>query len=1480
MSSQDLDVAIIGWAGRFPGAADIASLWQNLCAGTESIRQLSVSELAAAGIAPELHERPDYVRAQGTLADIEQFDRAFFGYTAHEAAMLDPQHRVFLQCAWEAFEAAGLDPEQLRERVGVYAGSSFNGYLFHLFPHGARVQSADELSALLALDKDFLATRVSYKLDLRGPSVAVQTACSTSLVAVHLACQALLLGECELALAGGVSINVPQQVGYLYQEGAIASPDGHCRAFDAEARGTVSGSGAGVVLLKRLDDALSAGDPVLALIKGSAINNDGRDKVGFTAPSALGQARVIQAAQQAADVDAASIGYVEAHGTATPLGDPIEVAALTQAFRASTAARGYCALGSLKTNLGHLDAAAGIAGLIKAALVLRYGVIPKSLHYRAPNPNIDLASSPFYVADETRPWPAQLAPRRAGVSSFGIGGTNAHVVLEQAPPRAALPVTDGAQLLCLSARSERGLRALRERLAVALERDPTLRLADVAHTLRVGRRAFDVRASLIAADTAGAIAALRGSTPSARRAGRSTRPVAFLFPGQGSQQLAAGRALYHTAQTFREPLDRCAELLGQSIDIDVRALLFAPNAASADAKAKLSETAITQPVTFVLSYALACHLEALGIVPAALIGHSVGEYVAACLGGTLTLPDALSLVTQRGRLMQATAPGAMLAVAASAAELARELGRGVELAALNGPRQCVLAGPHAAIAHVERELTARGVQTRRLQVSHAFHSASMEPALPAFREVLERTSLRAPRRRWMSNVTGDWITAAQAQDPAYWLSHMRQPVRFAAGMSKLLGELDPLCLELGSGSALSTLCLQIQPESTACALLGDPHISALGLAGELWTHGLPLQLPAGAGEGQRIELPATPFELSRHWIEAPTAAAAPSHAPVERPVSTWLHAPSWRRAEPLGAAPAAPAGERYLLLSDDLGLVQAFERALGQERVLHARSAATSARLDQRSFAVAAAEPEALGALVEALGDGALRVVLAFPLATEPVDSQTFWPTQVRGVECLLGLARALSLRTAPTQLLVLTRGLLDVTGSETLRPGHAALLGAARSVHSELPQLRCRVIDVDAVALDGGSADLLSSVEAERGEGDVVVAHRARHRWLPTVEPLREPARELALRAGGVYVITGGLGDVGLLLAEALLARAPVRLVLVSRSAPDVSQAARLDALRASGGELHVARADVTDRAAMHDVLRDARARLGGLHGVIHAAGVAHGGLVASMDGQRLRDELSAKAYGALLLSELCAGQQLDFLVLLSSLTGLSGGLGQAGYAAANTFLDALASTLQRRGEPVVSVALDRFRDLGMARRASARLRQLGLAEQTLSGMSRAQGAEVLRLALAVRHLPQLVVSRAALYGMPHDDLPLRPATASRAGAAASRLPSAASLAELTDAMAAVWEQAFGLAPLDRQADFYALGGESLLALQILQRVRETFGVELPLAEFFAARTIDGLAGAVHRARATVSAGDEAEPALVSLPRRARKLTGAQGGE
>ena len=884
----DFDIAIIGMSGRLPGANNIEEFWQNLQDGVESISFFSDRELESSGINSALLREPNYVKAKGVLNDIDLFDASFFDISPREAKIMEPQQRLFLECAWEALENAGYAPGTYEGSVGVYAGAGLNTYLLFNLSSSVNIKSTgDSFQTFISNDKDFLATRVSYKLNLRGPSLTIQTACSTSLVAVHLACQSLLNGDCDMSLAGGVSIFVPEKAGYLYQEGMILSPDGHCRAFDAQAQGTLKGDGLGIVVLKRLVKALADGDSIYAVIKGSAINNDGSLKVGYTAPSENGQAEVIKDALAMARVTPESITYVEAHGTGTPLGDPIEIAALTQAFRASTEAKGFCAIGSLKTNIGHLDTAAGVAGLIKTALALKHKLLPPSLHFKQPNPYIDFANSPFYVNTTLSEWPAGETPRRAGVSSFGIGGTNAHVILEEAP--VPLPVQVEVErplhILCLSGKSQKVLSQLAAKFERYLAVHSSVSLGDVCYTANVGRTHFPHRLVVIADTLAQMHEKLATFAREEEAAGvlikqveGTNRPqMVFLFTGQGSQYVGMGRQLYDTQPTFRQTLDRCDELLGPYLQQPLLSVLY-PEAGTAS---PLNETAYTQPALFALEYALAQLWRSWGIVPDAVMGHSLGEYVAACIAGVFSLEDGLKLVVERSRLMQSLPQDGQMAVVFADEErvvsaLAAITPRNsiASIAAVNGPENIVISGAREVVESAIEQLKLQGITVQPLQVSHAFHSPLMEPILDEFERKAARVQFKAPAIPLISNLTGEMLKAGEIPDAKYWRRHMRETVQFAAGMNAIVEQGYEIFLELGSSTTLLGMGKRCVPKGIGSWLPSlkqgqDDWQVILNSLGVLETHGVDVNWAGFDQDYQRcrVPLPTYPFDHKRYWVE-------------------------------------------------------------------------------------------------------------------------------------------------------------------------------------------------------------------------------------------------------------------------------------------------------------------------------------------------------------------------------------------------------------------------------------------------------------------------------------------------------------------------------------------------------------------------------------------------------------------------------------
>ncbi|MFD3581563.1 type I polyketide synthase [Streptomyces sp. NPDC058683] len=898
--SDSSDIAVIGMAGRFPGAGSVEEFWTLLRDGTEAISALTEEELLAEGIPRRIVDDPRYVRAKGVLDGADLFDAGFFGFSPRDAAATDPQQRLFLECAWHALEDAGVDPERADTAIGVYGGSSTGTYLTRPLRELSHLPEFMEL--VIGNEKDMLTTRTSYKLDLKGPSVSVQTACSTSLVAVHVACQSLLSGDCDLALAGGVSLMFPGREGYLYQEEGIYSRDGHCRAFDARAGGTVPGDGVGLVVLKLLSDALRDGDRVHAVIKGTAVNNDGAGKVGYTAPSIPGQTEVIRAAHRVAGVHPATIGYVEAHGTATALGDPAEITALTRAFRARTDRVGYCTVGSVKSSIGHLDAAAGIAGLIKAVLALKHRTLPPSVHYETPNLALNLDSSPFRLTATATAWPAGDTPRRAGVSSFGIGGTNAHVVLEEAPPADALadPSADAPgrpHLLLMSARTATALEAVTDDLAAHLRDHPDTDLGDVAATTRLRRKAFEYRRFVVCADATGAVRALTGDgtrRPRAVRRPEVAPAVAFLLPGQGAQYPGMAAGLHRTEPVFREEFDRCRDHLAGELGADLGAAVLAPDASAAEAT---DETWLAQPALFAVEYALARLWQSWGVRPRALLGHSLGEYTAACLSGVFTVEDALTLVARRGRWMQQAAPGAMLAVQLPVRELT-ELPAGVSVAAVNADDSCALSGADDVITTLAARLAAEGVGVRRLHTTRAFHSPMMAEAARELRDLIATLPVRPPAIPFVSNVTGGWITDRQATDPAYWAGHTLAPVRFADGLRTLLDAGDTALVEVGPGRTLSTLAGPVAAGRETAVVPSmrhprsrrpDPEVLAEAV-GSLWAAGVEIDWRAWQPRPRRAaQLPRYPFERRRHWLAQPAVgstldAAAPAPAAPAAPV--------------------------------------------------------------------------------------------------------------------------------------------------------------------------------------------------------------------------------------------------------------------------------------------------------------------------------------------------------------------------------------------------------------------------------------------------------------------------------------------------------------------------------------------------------------------------------------------------------------------
>jgi acyl transferase domain-containing protein len=1385
--SSGLEIAIIGMAGRFPGARDVQQLWRNLRDGVESITFLKDGELEPSALDGSPRDDPAYVKAAALLDGVEEFDAAFFGLSPREAEVMDPQQRIFLECAWEALEDAGCDPERFPGRIGVWAGARTDTYLFNLFSNPAAVGGMDAFEVGLGNDLAFLTTRASHRLNLRGPAVSVHTACSTALVAVHMACQSLLSGECQAAVAGAIAVNVPQRTGYLHTPGSILSPDGHCRAFDAKAKGTLFGSGVGLVVLKRLEDALEDGDAIRAVIKGSAVNNDGAAKASFTAPSVQGQTRVIRDALAAAEVEPESISYVEAHGTGTALGDPIEVRALAKAFKG--ARPGSCAIGSVKTNLGHLDAAAGSASLIKTVLALQHRQIPASLHFETPNPQIDFAATPFFVNAALREWAQGAGPRRAGVSAFGVGGTNAHVVLEEAPPAR---VDAGAErpweVLVLSARTPAALDRAAANLAAWLESHPALALADVAHTLQVGRQAMKHRRAYVCRNVADAVRMLRAPDPVRFAEGTQEmkdQPVAFV--------IGESAAVESEEPALRAEVERVAVL-----------------ARGGDAAAARR---------FAGLYAVAQRWIAWGVTPAAIAAGGIGELVAAALAGILPVEDAVTLAA--GEPKPQTASTASASVAARA----------------DGP------------------------------------SSSFTAAQPQTSSAAPRADGAPAKFPIASGATGALLSPEEIARAARWADVLRRPSRMDEAQRAVLAD-GRVALDIGTDVPLSIA--------------------------RLWTSGVNVaweQLRGTGRKPRRVPLPTYPFERQRHWIppaDRSTRPAAAEPSGKQADLTDWFLVPSWRRAPALALPPDALAQpRRWLVLApeDKLGfaVVQRLERA-GQ-KVARALPGDVFLRDAERSYRLDPRNPSDFTTLWDDLAAQDLRPDVVLHLWTasrrSPASSLTaFHQAQDAGYYSLLHLGRAIARErdAQPLRLVVASTRLFDLDGESSALPEKATLLGPCKVLPQEHEHVSTRCADLGPTLPDPGTpaeAALVDQLLAEclAAAPAPAVAYRGARRFTQSFTPLRleaDAAPTQPLRDRGTYAITGGLGGVGLILAEHLARAHRANLALIGRTAPPdrarweewlashpeadptSRRIRRLRALEEAGAQVQLLAADVADPAQLRAALDQVEARFGPIHGVLHCAGITSGASLyrplAEVGRAESEEQLRPKVAGTYALEEALRGRPPpDFALLFSSNAAVLGGLGYVTYAASNGFLDAFASSRARAGAPPrwISASWDPWPE-------ETKHYQLKTSMDRYA-MTPAEGAEAFRRLVAGGADGHVVVAtgdfsqRLALWIQ-------RAATGANGAAAAPaaapkrarRGPFTAPATETEKAVAAIWSEALGVNPISATDDFFELGGHSLQATRVAGRLRSAFEVELPLAKLFEATTVAALAKLVDDAKAT----------------------------
>lgn len=1474
-SFSGTEIAVVGMTGRFPGARDLDAFWSNLLEGRESIRFFSRDELMASGVRESVLSDPNYVPARGVLGEVDRFDASFFGYSPKEAAMLDPQQRLFLETAWQALECAGHDPRRLKGRAGVFASVGFNTYLLlNLEVQSDFMNSEHGPQAMLSNDKDFLATRVAYKLGLTGPAVVVQSACSSSLVAIHTACQSLLSGDSDLALAGGITLRVPECSGHIYQEGMINSMDGHCRPFDKDATGTVAGNGVGVVVLKRLEDALHDRDHIHAVIRGTAINNDGDAKVGYAAPSASGQAHVIELAQSVAGVNAGSVGYIEAHGSGTRMGDPIEIEALRQAFRKTTDAVEYCAIGSVKANIGHLDAAAGVAGFIRAALAVENGVIPPNANYRESNPLCQFNGSPFFVPKTATAWPALGPTRRAGVSSFGMGGTNTHVVIEQAPQRAPSGPSREWQLLGVSAKTSRSLDRAKDGLRNDLESLHNTPLADIAWSLHMGRQSFAHACCVIARTPAEALSGLSaGHNDRVHNAAwdGKERAITFMFSGQGAQFSGMGRELYRREASFAADVDACAAILEPIIGCRIVDIMLAGDD-SPDLQAKLNETAFTQPALFVIEYALARLLIRWGVKPAALIGHSIGEYVAACIAEVFTLEDALRLVAHRGRLIQSLPAGAMLLVPQSAAEVEPWLSDQVALAVVNAPAISILSGPTAAIDTVAAALEAQGVRVKHLRTSHAFHSPMMTPILEPFRALFAGLNLRAPQIPIMSNLTGDWMTPQQATDPDYWVRHLASTVRFAKGIEKLSNGEPRLFVEVGPGDGLAQFARHtIGRESThqvdalltrsRDADLDDAQFQCLSALGRIWSRGVAVDWSAFyAGQTRnRIPLSPYPFHGESYWVSG-LGDEQTKRTSADSPASA-LWTDAWTRVVVCPTSAQRADGPHPWLCVDAGGfassLLPAFAAAATEAVLVTSTTAVDS---DARALRIDMSDAAAWRGLIDvqcdALGEQPLR--LLYTLADS--DSGT-GDALVQTHAMVKALVQRLGERSGAAEVTLVVRGAARIVGTEPAANWCAAaverLLAAA---HALQPALCWRVIDCGAPIVSTASRPGLLGRLFARGERTQAAVLDADAGTLLAADWGRfVHASALAYRNGQRWQrrLTAIDEDAAAAAAAAINTTPPAH-VLVYGPVDALAESLILGWYARHGTRFVLLDARPDDADASEAVQRDARR--------LQAVGVAHE-ILQTADRAAFGARMSAlsKAGSVVLWSFVDAKpaeveeilvylQPADLRAIIGGAAALADGLSQLPVTHSVWF----APTGARFGHPpLLLAALADARLQAVSARpqqrylhwdplslradtAEDRARLCLLIESAISGVS---GAEPVWLSTDREHaywqpaVPASIAESEDADGTPAQNKYRRPDLSA---------PYAAPVTERQKIICAIWQALFEIDRVGVHDNFFDLGGDSIMALKLLSALETEFRVALPLSEVFNSPTVADQANAV----------------------------------
>ncbi|GEM_PF-6844861 len=1484
------EIAVIGMSGKFPMAENLEAFWDNLTKGKECIKFFLDNELIALGTPPDVLTKSNFIKAEGFLENREFFDANFFGYTPVEAELMDPQMRIFYECCWEALENSGYNPYKYDGSIGLYAGASNNFYWEILSNMSSKGDELGICNASHLTDKDFLATRISYKLNLNGPSVSVQTACSTSLSAIHIACQSILNGECNIALAGGVTIWVqPIGAGYLYEAGTILSSDGHCKAFDAASDGTVSGNGAGVVVLKALDQAIEDGDHIFAVIKGSALNNDGVDKANYAAPSRQGQSLAIRMAQLVAEVEPESISYIEAHGTGTNIGDPIEIEALKKAFNSSK--KQFCAIGSVKPNIGHLDSAAGVASFIKTVLALQNKQIPPSINFKTPNPKIDFANSPFYVNTELREWKRNGHPLRAGVSSFGVGGTNAHVVLEEAPLIKNQENDANEKLLVFSAKSEKTLNKTIENYSKFLYGRNDLNLSDVAYTLQLGRNSFSHRAMFVASNYDEVLQSLSSNNFKHGFVKENEKQkIVFLFSGQGSQYINMGKELYTQMPIFKEEIDNCLRIYYSYSKVDLSKILF-----SETGNDLIDQTQYAQPILFSFEYALAKLLISMEVKPDAMVGHSIGEYVSACIAGTISLEDAINLVYHRGRLMQECPNGSMLGVNISEGELRKLLNGSLTIACVNSTTYCVVSGESNKIEEFQSSLNQRGIHSTLLYTSHAFHSPMMVSAIDPFQNVLKNVAFKNPKIPFLSNYYGKWAELDMINSK-YWTDQLLGTVKFSDGLTMLLNDEKTIFIEVGPGKSLlsfTELHDKKTDKHTLIQLVKHPNDKVsdcrqfLNSLGSLWVNGLDVKwdsLHANKNR-KRTPLPTYPFDRQRFWIDSRfddikeskglrTSCCQPQSIAglyKKEDIGDWFYVPEWEKN--LSETNHLKNGNTYLVFNDKLGFSdRVIKHLIEYGKTVIAVDFGMSFRcIDNFKYVINPSNEEDYSILFSSLKENKMlpNAILHFSslslLQNRTAQIEETENTKKHGLYSFMNICKALGNNGISTDIdiEIVTNGIFEVTGNDYIYPEKSTILGPVKVVPLEYSNIKVRCIDIDVSDFSDSYFQNLTRRLTFVFE-ESVFALRGKYLWKQKFTPLYlNESKNQLIKQEGVYIIFGGRGGIGFNIAKHLARKYKAKVVIVSRNSfpkkevwenyiennnDAVSvQIKEMQQLELQGASFFIEKADIADYHQVKECIDRVYSLHGTINGVVHSAGIIdYSGIIQRRNIKQTDEVLCSKVIGVQLLEKIFQDIKLDFIALFSSIGNITYELkfGQVGYNAANEFLDAYSYLNNKTF--VSAINWTDWTEVGMTHRTMTEEDKKLVAS---AGLKPDEGVEVFDRIIN-NQISHAIVMPADIKKVkelikPNSIKEIKESVeVKKGGYDRPNLSTKLAIArdELEEALVAIWEDSFGYKNLGIDDNFFELGGDSLKGMRFVNRYKELLNEIVHVSVVFEATTIRDL--------------------------------------